>query len=125
MNAYEKIRAALGVMSDYGTNPELRSRADEALTALAELEQTTGDPCPVCGWRTVLAWGCEKCERDELCKRMDALVELGREPTPEECERIAALHKDECAACCINPQESADYGRAMFDSVRAVMRGES
>ena len=48
------------------------------------------------------------------------LVEI-REPTPEECTDMAEWFKSECAACCINPQESADYGRAIFDAVKIVM----
>jgi len=48
------------------------------------------------------------------------LVEI-REPTPEECADMAEWFKSECQACCINPQESADYGRAIFDAVKIVM----
>jgi len=44
-----------------------------------------------------------------------------REPTPEECADMAEWFKSECQACCINPQESADYGRAIFDAVKIVM----
>lgn len=48
------------------------------------------------------------------------LVEI-REPTPEECADMAEWFKSECLACCINSQESADYGRAIFDAVKIVM----
>ena len=48
------------------------------------------------------------------------LVEL-REPTPEECTDMTKWFKVECEACCINPQETVDYGRAIFDAVKIVM----
>lgn len=48
---------------------------------------------------------------------------LLRAPTQQDCVDIAEWHKSECEACCINPEESEDYGRAMFDAVCLVMTG--
>lgn len=63
-------------------------------------------------------------ERDQLRARLAALE---REPTPDECISIAFWHSEECEFCCINQSKSEDYGRAMFDAVRAIMSsgGES
>jgi len=50
-----------------------------------------------------------------------AKAEPLRAPTPQDCVDIAEWHKSECEACCINPSESEDYGRAMVDAVRLVL----
>ena len=53
MTPTDTIRAALEQAREL--IPEycgIRTQYDAALAALAELEQTTGDLCPVCGWRT-------------------------------------------------------------------------
>ena len=75
-------------------------------------ESNSGDSCDQ-AMRWLEAW------RSELGPAL-GLVEI-REPTPEECADIAEWFKSECEACCINPQESADYGRAIFDAVKIVM----
>ena len=48
--------------------------AQHAKEKLAELEQTTGDLCPVCGWSTVFPDGCSRCERS----RLEATIEAAR-----------------------------------------------
>jgi hypothetical protein len=107
----------------------------EALSALAELERAAAEPdeatCERVWYRYfplkdlqaatnyaisrnwLTAW------RAELGPTL-GMVEL-KEPTPEECADMAEWFKSECQACCINPQESADYGRAIFDAVKIVM----
>ena len=75
-------------------------------------EPNNGDSCDQ-ALRWLEAW------RSELGPAL-GLAEI-REPTPEECADIAEWFKSECEACCINPQESADYGRAIFDAVKIVM----
>jgi len=50
-----------------------------------------------------------------------AKAEPLRAPTPQDCVDIAEWHKSECEACCINPSETEDYGRAMYDAVRLVL----
>ena len=52
---------------------QLIAERDTLRARLAAIDQTTGELCSVCGWRTILAWGCEKCERDKLSKRIDAI----------------------------------------------------
>ena len=48
--------------------------AQHAKEKLAELEQTTGDLCPVCGWSAVFPDGCSRCERS----RLEATIEAAR-----------------------------------------------
>ena len=51
--------------------------AQHAKEKLAELEQTTGDLCPVCGWSTVFPDGCSRCEQS----RFEATIEAARQFT--------------------------------------------
>jgi len=142
-NNIAKIRAAL-VMCDCPV-------CDEALAARAELEKAAAQPAPKFDAPEVTDEVCESAyfracaisdeaggnsieigdgDAGEARIWLSAwqlelgptlgLVEL-REPTPEECADMAEWFKSECLACCINSQESADYGRAIFDAVKIVM----
>jgi len=137
MNAYEKIRAALMLAQDAGRIhilPGLVVASENALAALAELERAGAEPVAVTqemcervaasfyGVAT-FANGVEMNEALQLWQR-----ELGptlgmvvmREPTPEECDRIAR----ESTVMMATSSTYEQIGRAMFRAVREVMGGE-
>ncbi len=139
-NNIAKIRAALEI-ADRKTDV-----FDEAKAALAELERaaqapvgyvtptiyrmlTSDDPIDrsAAGRYAILFAANDRSDTSTmpLYAAPPAPVAEIREPTPEECADMAEWFKSECQACCINPQESADYGRAIFDAVKIVMLPKS
>lgn len=137
-NNIAKIRAVLNL--HYPRFAEQQ----EALAALAELERAAKEPVawmwndglgiphasagskkPVWLESSASAEYIKQANLRPLYAAPPAPVAEIREPTPEECADMAEWFKGECQACCINPQESANYGRAIFDAVKIVMLPKS
>jgi hypothetical protein len=140
MTHIEKIRAAINRECPNGGSDAL----DEALAALAELERAAAEPLlwladPVAGDYAGYAsdivsaiapeWAIKRAQRCYYAEFRavplytappPAPVAEIREPTPEECERIAR----ESTVMMATSSTYEQIGRAMFDAVRAVMRGE-
>ena len=134
MNAYEKIREAINRECPNGGSDAL----DDALAALAELERAAAEPVawmwndmlgipqvyasqkrptwPDAGSSPAMAVAINV--RPLYTAPPPAPVAEMREPTPEECERIAR----ESTVMMATSSTYEQIGRAMFDAVRAVMR---
>jgi len=144
MNAYEKIRAALMLAQDAGRIhilPGLVVASENALAALAELERAAAEPLFILTTGAIDSDG-EQDDWDIECdssRQLDAFcaahpgakvnlyatpppapVAEMREPTPEECERIAR----ESTVMMATSSTYEQIGRAMFRAVREVMGGE-
>jgi len=91
VKAMEDLRALCGLDSDLGTwearcrRAEVErdaavKRAEEAEAAIMGYVQTTGDPCPVCGWRGVRGDdGCAFCAQEDARRAHAVAVDVLRE----------------------------------------------